>query len=570
MAQVDDLLDRWKRMSEKRAPWMEYWQELADIFLPSQADFTSHNTPASRRAYKIYDGHPRLAARFLATTLDGLLKPKTNRWAWLTTLDEELAEVHEIKLWMEEAEKRMMRALYRPSAEFVLRSGEVDRSLVTLGQGALFTNLNRDRNGLKFRAFHMSNVGFDENEEGNIDTFAVEQKWKPAQIAAEYGEDALHDNMRKAMSDAKLKDKKFAVVQIILPRDDRDSKRLDHKGKPYASVHIDVEHKHIMREAGYDEFPVAVPRWDTSPGEIYARSPAMMALPDAKMLQQMAKTLIMGGQRAVDPPVWAVGDAMLSPLRSFPGGMTIIDATAMGQSGTSQPLGVLDMGKNIPLGLEMQQAVREQINQTFLLDQFKLPIEGRQMTATEVLERKEQFIRVIGPIVGRLENEYLGPLMKRVLGIMARHPAGLPPMPEALEEAGGLDQIRFEFLSPVQRARKNAEALQFQQGLSILGPLAQVPGHEGVLDYLDSDEIAKDMPDWAGIPQEWIKGDEAVEAERGQRQQQQELQTALAAAEPLSKAAQNVAGAEQSMAATGGRGPITGPATGNGPVGSET
>jgi hypothetical protein len=569
MAQVHDLLDRWKRMAERRAPWLEFWQELADIFLPSQADFNAHHQPAARRTHKIYDGHPRLASRFLATTLDGLLKPKTNRWAWLTTLDEDLAEVEEIKLWMEEVERRMMRALYRPSAEFVLRSGEVDRSLVVFGQGALFASLNRDRNGLKFRSFHMSSVGFDENEEGNIDTFAVEQKWKPGQIAAEYGEDALHDSMKKAMSDPRLKDHKFPVVQIILPRDDRDARRVDHKGKPFASVHIDVEHKHIMREGGYDEFPVAIPRWDTSPGEVYARSPAMMALPDAKMLQQMGKTLLMGGQRAVDPPVWAAGDAMLSPVRSMPGGLTIIDATAMG-NGTSQPLGVLDMGKNIPLGLEMQESVREQINQTFLLDQFKLPIEGRQMTATEVLERKEQFIRVIGPIVGRLENEYLGPIMKRVLGLMARHPAGLPPMPEALEEAGGMDQIRFEFLSPVQRARKNTEALQFQQGLEILAPLAGVPGHEGVFDNLDSDEIARDMPDWAGIPQEWIKAEDKVKAERGERQQQQQVQTALAAAEPLSKAAQNVAGAEQALAGTGGRGPITGPALGNGSVDSNT
>lgn len=547
-AKVWDILNRQKRMVDRKSPWMEYWQRLGDILLPNNADFTVGTAPGQPRTDRIYDGQPRLAARQLITTVDGLLKPKHQRWFWLTVDDQDLAEVDEVKYWLEDTTDRMWHAVYRQGAKFTQRSGEVDESLIIYGLGALWCGLNRDQNGLSFRSFRLRDFHIDENGDGVVDVFSVTENLTPRQAVHRWGEKAMSKGvMDRLNGDAKLSDMKLPFMQMILPRDDRDAIRIDSQNKPYASIVVDVDNEHIVKESGFDEFPVAVPRWDTAPGEIYARSPGMYALPDARTLQAMAKTLLRGGQRAVDPPTWAISDGVLSPVRTFPGGLTIISADAVNQMGGRPPLGVLDMGQNIPLGREMQQDVRMQVEAAFFKDIFSMPIEGRQMTATEILERKEEYQRTIGPVFGRLESDYIGHITERVFKVMMRFGAFLP-MPEVLAEAGGL---KFEYMSPVQQARKQSEAAGLIRAFEVLGPLAEVQPE--IIDNFDGDQIARDAPEWANFTQKWLRPKSTVEELRASRQQQMEaqaaIQTGIQGAQAGADVVKNIAQAEQSVMA---------------------
>lgn len=547
-AKVWDILNRQKRMVDRKSPWMEYWQRLGDILLPNNADFTVGTAPGQPRTDRIYDGQPRLAARQLITTVDGLLKPKHQRWFWLTVDDQDLAEVDEVKYWLEDTTDRMWHAIYRQEAKFTQRSGEVDESLIIYGLGALWCGLNRDQNGLSFRSFRLRDFHIDENGDGVVDVFSVTENLTPRQAVQRWGEKAMSKAAMDSLNgDAKLADKKLPFMQMILPRDDRDAIRIDAQNKPYASIVVDVDNEHIVKESGFDEFPVAVPRWDTAPGEIYARSPGMYALPDARTLQAMAKTLLRGGQRAVDPPTWAISDGVLSPVRTFPGGLTIISADAVNQMGGRPPLGVLDMGQNIPLGREMQQDVRMQVEAAFFKDIFSMPIEGRQMTATEILERKEEYQRTIGPVFGRLESDYIGHITERVFKVMMRFGAFLP-MPEVLAEAGGL---KFEYMSPVQQARKQSEAAGLIRAFEVLGPLAEVQPE--IIDNFDGDQIARDAPEWANFTQKWLRPKSTVEELRASRQQQMEaqaaIQTGIQGAQAGADVVKNIAQAEQSVMA---------------------
>src|SRR3990167_3667654 len=151
MAKVHDLLDRSKAMKARRDPWMPYYQQLADVLLPTQADFTVQRTVGEQRGAAIYDGSPRLALRDLATTIDGLIKPKSSNWFDIEVEDQELMELDEVKRWLEEAKNRMWYHLYKKDARFIQRSGEVDLALSCFGWGALWIQENHARNGLLFR-----------------------------------------------------------------------------------------------------------------------------------------------------------------------------------------------------------------------------------------------------------------------------------------------------------------------------------------------------------------------------------------------------------------------------------
>ena len=539
MAKVHDLLDHVKVLTGRRQPWMPYWQQLADVLLPTQADFVTQQTPGTQRGAEIYDGTPRLALRELATTIDGLIKPKTSAWFDVETEDQDLNELEEVKLWLEMVKDRMWHHLYKKDARFIQRSCEVDLSLVCFGWGTLWVQENKLKNGLLFRSFHNSQVAIDENDEGIIDKICIEEMLTSRQMAMIYQDrkmeipSKIKDQMAKTSSD-----KKFKLVKLVMPRDDYDPKlKLSKRGMPFYDALIDVESEMIIEEGGYMEFPAAVPRWETSPGEIYTRSPGAMALPDAKTLQAMGKTLLIGGQRAVDPPIWVQNDSVVSPLRTFPGGITVIDASDIGNQ---SPVGAFPVATNLPIGRDMQADYRAMVEAAFFKNVFRIPIETHQMTATEIVARKEEFIRTIGPVFGRLETDYIGHTVERVFNIMDRANA-FPERPDSLQDV----KVTFKFQSPIQQARKQMEIASLSQSLTLLAPIAEVQPE--IMDNFNGDEIARDAPEWGGLPNRWLRNKKEVEGMRAQRAQGQGAQQTLAASGPITDAIKNVAQAESLM-----------------------
>ena len=80
-----------------------------------------------------------------------------------------------------------------------------------------------------------------------------------------------------------------------------------------------------------------------------------------------------------------------------------------------------------------------------------LPREGpgdRAGKRVEVLERKEEFIRTIGPVFGRLESDYIGQVVERGFNILLRAGA-FPEPPEALRYGRRSDERAVELLNPL-------------------------------------------------------------------------------------------------------------------------
>lgn len=532
-------LDRTKALWSKRTPWMPYYQELADVLLPTQAYFTSTKPPGSETGQGIYDGTPRLALRDLASTLDGLMKPKTSNWFDVTVEDPDLAEQDEVKRWLEVVHERMWSAIYNKNARFIQRSGETDLNISCFGWGVLWLQENKARNGLLFRTFHNSRAAFDENDEGVIDTLAVDEMLTCGQLVAKYeaANKEVPAAIRNIMKDAKkANERSYQLVQLVLPAEDYMAGAMGPKGMPFRSVLLDVKHEQIIGESGFQEFPAAIPRWETAPGEVYARSPGMMALPDARTLQAMGKTLLVGGQRAVDPPLWVQNDAIFSPLRTFPGGITVVDSSDT--NGT--PVGAFPVSTNLPLGREMQSDYRSMVEAAFFKNVFKLPIEGPSMTAYEVAQRKQEFIRVIGPVFGRLETDYIGHTVERAFGIMERAGA-FPQRPDALLEV----KVTFRFQSPIQQARKQIEVAGLAQAIESLAPLAEA--QPWILDNFDGDQIARDAPEFSGMPQRWLRPIKDRDAQRAAKEQGQAQERALGATLPVSTAVKNIADAASTL-----------------------
>ncbi len=233
-----------------------------------------------------------------------------------------------------------------------------------------------------------------------------------------------------------------------------------------------------------------------------------------------AVAILMAGHKAVDPPMWAMDDSVIGTARTMPGGMTYLDGAAAQDLGGKPPMGVWDFGKNLPLGLEMQTATRDQIWRAFFRNVLQLPVDGPEMTATEVLERKEEFIRTIGPVFGRLETDYIGVIAERVFEIMQGFGA-FPEPPDFLVNS----DIIFEFRSPIQAARRQTEVFGMVRAMEILAPIVEFQPE--IRDNFDGDQMARDIPDIFGAPNKWLKTPEAVAEKRQADAEQAAAQQAL-------------------------------------------
>ena len=515
MTSVTDLLARHRKLKGTRRTWEQTWQELAEVLLPRRADFTVQTTvDGERRTDNVYDSVPMQARRSLTTAIDSLIKPRNVQWFHVRPRNEDLTQDEEVMRWAEIAGKRMFNAIYSREARFIQRSGEVDNDLVTFGTGVMFTGEASRPGNLTFRSFHLRDTLICENADGVVDTVMITLHLTARQAVQRYGAENLSREINDALSMGKPEDT-FEFLWVVMPRADADRTKLGAKNMPWASVVIECKAEKIVRESGFEEFPFAIPRWDTASGEVYGRSPGMLALPDSETLQAMGKTLLVAGQRATDPPMWALGDGLMSAARTFPGGITYIDGAVARQFGRV-PIGELQTAAQIPVGREMQNDLREQIWGAFFRNVLQLPVNAPRMTATEIIERKEEMLRAVGPVFGQLETDYLAVIVERVFGIMFRAGA-FPPVPEALLG----QEIDFRFESPILRAQAQIEMVGLSRSLEMLAPVLQA--RPELLDNFDWDAITRDTPKAGGFTYKWLLPEEVRDQQRQARAQQQQM-----------------------------------------------
>ena len=507
MAKTDltkGLLSRFDRLQGQRENWETHWQEVADYMQPRRADVTKRRARGDKRMEQVFDSSPIQAVELLAASLHGMLTNPSTPWFTLRFKDEEIENDDEAKLWLEASTDAMYTAFNR--SNFQQEIFELYHDLITFGTAAMFIEEDDD-DIIKFSTRHINEVFIAENDKGRIDT--IYRKFKISARAAiqKFGEAVSADVQTKAKKDPY---EEIEILHAVYPRTDFNPKKKDKANMPFESVYMEYKNGNELSVGGFREFPFVVPRYLKASNEIYGRSPAMTALPDVKMLNEMSKTTIKAAQKQVDPPLLVPDDGFLLPVRTVPGGLNFY------RSGTRDRIEPLNIGANNPLGLNMEQQRRESIRAVFYVNQLMMQ-QGPQMTATEVIQRNEEKMRLLGPVLGRLQSELLKPLIDRVFAVLLRNNM----LPQAPEFLSGRD-VEIEYVSPLAKAQKSTELQSIMRAVEILGSLANVAP---VFDYVNFDNLVKHLADIVGVPQKILKTQSQVNAERQQAQvQQQEMQ----------------------------------------------
>ncbi len=519
------VMQRLHALQEKREVWESHWQECADYVAPRKADVTKTRTDGDKRTELIFDGTAIHAAELLSASLHGMLTNPATPWFSLGFRNPDLNRDDEAREWVEGITEVMLGAFNRSNFSEAIH--ELYHDLVVFGTGVLFVEQDPE-GGIRFATRHIGECYVSENGYGRVDT--VYRKFAmPVRAAADrFGVENLPQTMLKKLERDPYEP--ATIVHAVMPRDEeeRDGYKLDGGNKPFASCYVDPEEKIVLSEGGFDEFPYTVPRWLMSSFEVgYGRSPTMSSLADIKMINKMSEVTIRAAQKQIDPPLMVPDDGFMGQIRTVPGGLNFYRA------GTRDRIEPLQIGANNPLGLQMEEQRRQAIRSAFYVDQLILG-QGPQMTATEVVQRTEEKMRLLGPVLGRLQAELLQPLIGRSFALLNRQNQ-FAPAPEFMT---GME-LDIEYVSPLAKAQRSVDAQSGAQLFELLGPIAQMD--QGILDYVDTDGLAKFMIHALGIPAKMVRGEREVEELRAQRSQQQAQAQQMAEVSQMAEAAGNAA-----------------------------
>jgi len=516
-----ELKSNLSRLMDKRSTWESHWQECADFMQPRKAEITKERARGDKRNIQIFDATAIHALELLAASLQGMLTSSANRWFAMRYKEALLNESDEAKEWLEDATDKMYLAFAR--SNFQQEVFETYHDLICFGTSCLM--VEEDENDIvRFSSRHIKEFYIQENKKGIVDTIYRRFKMPVGAAVDKFG---LENFSRETVNLFKKEPfEEIELVHVVRPRSIYNEFKLDKKNMPFQSIYFEYGSGHIINIGGFREMPYVVPRYLKASTEIYGRSPAMNALPDVKVLNKMVETAMKAAAKQVDPPLLVPDDSMLSPIRMSAGSLNYY------RSGSRDRIEPLNIGQQTSVTLNQENQRREAIAKMFHIDQLLIQA-NRSMTATEVLQRNEEKMRILGPVLGRLQSELLQPLILRVFNIMLRNKLFLQA-PEILAN----QEIDIEYVSPMALAQKGQELQSLMRGLELFGQIGQIAP---VQDYIDEEGLVKQIIRITGLPARMIRGDKEVKMMREQRAAAQAQQMQMMQAMQEAKVAKDAA-----------------------------
>lgn len=540
---ANSLIGEYEFLWSKQGNFRQLWNTAAQYVMPAWDNFIGDSAEGVNRNTRIFDSTGVIANERFAAAMEAILTPRSQIWHKLKADDEELNEVPAVKRYLDTLNKILFGARYHPEANYASQTDECYMSLGAYGNNLLYID-EVIGTCLRYRSVPLSELVWAQNHQGKVDTVYRKFRYTAKQAIQHWGQDNVPAVIQRQFAKTPFEEAEY--LHVIRPNYEHVPFAYGDKGKKFECWYIYLGTKSVLERSAYRTFPCAVGRYRMAPRESYGRGPATTCLPDIRTANEMVKTGLRAGQKAVDPPILLAEESVLSNFNQRPG------ANNYGMmSGDGKPLAMAFEGKgNWELSKELLTDTRGTIRDTFLNTLFQILVQNPNMTATEALLRAQEKGELIAPAMGRQQSEFLGPEIHREIDILDN--AGqLPPPPIELLRSGR--GVKIEYTSPMAQALRAQEGTAIMNTVSDIGQMANLD--KSVLYLIDFHEAGREMASIRGCPAKLIRSEDEVQQLLAHAaQQQQELQGA-AQAPALAAGVKNLAQAAQAASAAGGGSP---------------
>jgi hypothetical protein len=535
---VKDCLQVLDVLKEVRRPYEPMIEDILTFINVQRRGIEDKGRKGDKRGQLVYDGTALGALNLLSDGLHGYLIAPSMRWFSLTLPNKlmfprasgmrmwsgrRMDEIPEVKVWLEDYGDVLYAAFMR--SNFYDITPEFFKDGGSIGTAAIYLQEDLGSGRTTYSVPHFREYFIAEDVFGQVDTVYRDYKLTLKQLAQKFGYDQMveaDNGFERDWKKNKYIERK--ILHALYPRADIEQGRIDAKNKPIESLWVLPDKKKILLESGYDDMPAVVWRWRKNVDEIYGRSPAWDAFTDVMTVNQQGKTNLIAGQKMAEPPM--VGPEDLRGLvQSDPKGWTWVK----GDMKKMMPQ-ALNTGIQLPYALDMQDRQRAIIREHFHVDFFMMlqraAFEKANLTATQVIEMQGEKAAVLGTRIGRLQSEFLNPIIDKQAKVEER--AGrLPEPPQVLFDYGG-HSIEVDYQGPLAQAQKRLFKGQgIMEGLVAVGELGRV--FPEALDGINPDKTARELLESKGFPGSCLNTDDQIKAIRELRQQQREMQEAMQA-----------------------------------------
>jgi len=533
------------QLETERSSFLSHWKDLSDMILPRRSRwFSSDINRGDRRTKSIIDSTATVASRTLSSGLMAGITSPARTWFKLTTPDPDLADQQNIKLWLDTVTRRMAATMLRSNLynSLPILYGDIG----TFATSAMYVEEDF-KHVFRTYVFPVGSYMVGNDDRGKVGVFLRDTEMTVRQIVDKFGARSESGEVDwtnisttvRSQYDVGNFETRVAVCHAIFPNADHDCGMMRSNRKKYRSVYLErgtsgADEKYLS-DSGYDIFPVLAPRWEVCGEDSYGTScPGMIALGDIRQLQAMEKDILKAVRKMVDPPMKGPMSMRNQPSTILPGGITWVPD---GEAGKDAFKPAHEVQLRIADVEEKQRQTRERINYAYYVPLFMMLSMGdrREMTATEVAERREEKLLGIGPVLEQLNQDLLDPLIDLVFEFMLRQNL----IPEAPPELQGVE-LKVEYVSIMAQAQKAGGLAsldrfgQFMQQLFAIDPTS--------LDKVNRDALIDEYGDITGVAPKILRDEGEVLQIRQARAKAAQQREAAEMAAQAAKATKDLSG----------------------------
>ena len=558
MGIAEDIIDRAQEMASNRINWVNVWMDIARLVIPTESAETAFNymmlgggvtsgpgagattftrsgfqwgPNSTSRVKSIYDNTGMMACDRLASGMESLVTPQSEKWHGLTVADllhDKCTD--EENIYLERLRNFQFVLRYDPRAGFIPSHQKAMRSCVAFGTGVLFVEQDdlRPRPGdtpipYRYQYCPLTENLLATNDYGNVDTNYRIRRFTVKQLVQKFEGKNVSAQVKTLWENGEY-ETIVPVVHAVCPRLEMGSSNLDGtlRGSAIASYYCEVDTKHMLGDGGFHEFPFSVYHWLQQDNGPYAESPVMLALSEIKSLQLMGKSELRAFGQWTDPPLGMPNDGVMNRPNLNP---RAINPGAVGPDGSLRVKPLLT-AQNPDFAEKVMETRRAQVKETLYINLFQTLIKNPEMTATEAMIRSNEKGELLGPAGGKIQAA-LSTMIDRELGILTRRGIFRPTSPLTPPPSLQNKSITVKMTSPLDRMRRANEGVGTTQLLNVALPMVKVK--PDILDNFDLDKTVRLLREIFGAPAEMIVTETIMAQKRQASMQQQQQMQALAA-----------------------------------------
>lgn len=466
------VMSRFNKAKGRWQSWTDIWEEIYDYVLPHRESFFQES-PAARRTENIYDetavvGLPKFASRLQL----GFFPPNGRAFKLMPGPEFPKSEINRSLMeYLDNITDLIHEGLRSSNFNAEMHEGLQDLGLGTMN---LLCEEGRFVGDLHFTSVPPTNIAL---LPGHMDGVTAWFRWnynielndvKHRYPKAKFTEKMLQEHKRNPSRRTKI------IEATIYDETDRFKDEYTY----YLISETDKEVLIKERLKGRGSIPWITTRWSKSGFEVWGRGPVLQAMPAIKTLNLTVQLILENAEMAISGMYVYDDDGVFNPDN-----VTIQPGMFMPRSPGSSVDNLAASGRFDVAQLVLDD-MRRNVRKALFIDELDTRPNARTpLSATEVSERLADVARDMGAVAGRMQKEFLQPLVERIVYIYQKQ--GLIDIPKVDGR-----EIRIVPVSPLLRAQDQqdvADFVRFQQTVaSTFGPemTPMLYNQERVVQYL--------------------------------------------------------------------------------------